>query len=118
MQELFRHHAEETREQIDNLRKVFDLFEFPVSTAGSPATKGISSQAHSLIERTSKPLLDQVTLTCALGNEHYETSVYQSLIVAATAQAATEAVALLNSNLDQETHTSEELHATLKQLAG
>ncbi len=118
VQELFRHHAEETREQIDNLRKVFDLFEFPVSTAGSPATKGISSQAHSLIERTSKPLLDQVTLTCALGNEHYEISVHQSLIVAATAQAATEAVALLNSNLDQETHTSEELHATLKQLAG
>src|SRR5699024_6501700 len=104
VRELFSHHADETREQIDNLRSVFELFEFPVSTAGSPATKGISHQAHSLIERTAKPLLDQVTLTCALGNEHYEISVYQSLIVAAKAQQATEAVTLLSNNLDQETH--------------
>lgn len=117
VQQLFRHHADETREQIDNLHKVFELFEFPASTAGSPATKGISQQAHSMIERSATALRDQVALTAAMGNEHYEISVYQSLLVASKAQGATEATALLTANLDQETHTSEELHSKLQQIA-
>lgn len=118
IQKLFRHHSDETREQIENLRKVFGLLEFPESTAGSPATKGISRQAHGLIERSDRALLDQVTLSCALGNEHYEISVYQSLITATEAEGAAEAAKLLSDNLDQETHTSEELLTRLRELAG
>lgn len=117
VQKMFRHHAEETREQIDNLRKVFGLLEFPESSAGSPATKGISKQAHALISRSAPSLRDQVALTCALGNEHYEISVYQSLIISAKAQGASDAVALLKANLEQETHTSEELRKQLKKMA-
>lgn len=116
IKKLFRHHADETREQIENLRKVFQLFEFPESTAGSPSTKGISKQARALIERSVPALRDQVAVSCALGNEHYEISVYQSLVLAADAQGVADAVAFLTSNLDQETHTSEELHNALRTL--
>jgi ferritin-like metal-binding protein YciE len=116
IQKLFHHHADETREQIENLRKVFGLLEFPESTAGSPATKGISKQAESLIARSAPELRDQVALSCALGNEHYEISVYQTLITATESQGAVDAVALLTDNLDQETHTSEELLSRLQQL--
>lgn len=115
---LFTHHQDETQEQIENLHRVFELFEFPATGAGSPATKGISKQAHALIERTAPELHDQVTLLSALGNEHFEMSVYQGLITAAGAADHAEAVKLLTANLDQETHTSEELLAKLQEITG
>lgn len=118
VKKMFRHHADETREQIENLRQVFRLLEFPESTAASPSTKGISKQGRSLVERSAPALLDQVTLSAALGNEHYEISAYQSLILATRAQGAADAVALLSANLEQETHTSEELMAKLQELVG
>ncbi|MBW9095277.1 DUF892 family protein [Microbacterium jejuense] len=118
VKKMFRHHADETKEQIENLRKVFAVLEIPESTAASPSTKGISKQAEGLIARSAPALRDQVTLSAALGNEHYEISAYQSLILATRAQGAADAVALLTDNLDQETHTSEELAKKLEELIG
>ena len=109
---------EETQEQIENLHKVFKLLELKDSTAPSPATKGISKQAEGMIGRTSGKLLDQVVLAAALGNEHYEISCYEALLVPVTAMGATDVEKLLRFNLDQETHTSEELRSMLKKIAG
>jgi ferritin-like metal-binding protein YciE len=116
VKDMFRHHADETREQIDNLHKVFSLLELKDTTAPSPSTKGISKQAESLIGKSSAKLLDRVTLSCALGNEHYEISAYHGLIIPATAMGATEAVTLLRANLDQEVHTSKELQSMLQKV--
>jgi ferritin-like metal-binding protein YciE len=114
VKKLFRHHADETREQMENLSSVFTLLELPESSAASPSTKGISKQAASLIARSSANLRDQVTLASALGNEHYEISAYEALIIAVQAMGNGEVLALLKENLDQETHTSEELRARLQ----
>jgi len=114
VKQLFRHHSDETKEQIANLQSVFRLLGLPESTAGSPSTKGISKQAHALIERSRPALRDRVTLSAALGNEHYEISAYQGLLVGVEAMGATEAAALLQENLDQEVHTSEELLTALR----
>jgi ferritin-like metal-binding protein YciE len=116
IKKLFRHHAEETKEQIENLKSVFRLLELKESTAPSPSTKGISKQAESLLERSAPKLRDQVAVSSALGNEHYEISAYQGLIVPATAMGLPDVVNLLRANLDQEVHTSEELQATLQKL--
>ncbi len=116
VKDMFRHHADETREQIDNLHKVFTLMELKDSTAPSPSTKGITKQAESLIGKTGTKLRDQVVLSCALGNEHYEMSAYQGLIIPATALGAVDVVTLLQANLDQEVHTSEELQAMLQKV--
>ncbi|WP_203136457.1 YciE/YciF ferroxidase family protein [Microbacterium sp. JZ31] len=116
IKKLFRHHADETREQIENLRKVFQLLEVPESTAPSPSTKGINKQAKSLIQRSAPELRDQVTLAAALGNEHYEMAAYEGLILPVTALGATDALKLLQDNCDQEIHTSEELSDRLKEL--
>jgi ferritin-like metal-binding protein YciE len=118
IKKMFRHHSDETKEQVENLRKVFGLLELRESTAPSPSTKGISRQAGSLIKRSAPRLRDQVVLSSALGNEHYEIAAYRSLIVGATGLGLVDAVALLQANLDQETHTSEELELTLRKLAG
>jgi ferritin-like metal-binding protein YciE len=116
IKQLFRHHAGETKEQIANLQRVFRLLELKESTAPSPSTKGISKQAASLLERSAPKLRDQVALSSALGNEHYEISAYQSLIAPVTAMGLPEVVGLLQANLDQEVHTSEELQETLQKL--
>jgi ferritin-like metal-binding protein YciE len=43
-------------------------------------------------------------------------SAYQALIIPATALGALDAVALLQANLDQEVHTSEELQTMLQRV--
>ncbi|WP_350348312.1 DUF892 family protein [Agromyces sp. G08B096] len=116
IKQLFRHHADETKEQIANLQQVFKLLDYKETTAPSPSTKGISKQAASLLERSAPKLRDQVALASALGNEHYEISAYEGLILPATALGLVDAVSLLQANLDQEVHTSEELKTTLQSL--
>lgn len=118
IKKMFRHHAEETREQIANLHRVFQLLEFRDSTAPSPSTTGITRQAESLIAKAGAKLRDQVVLSCALGNEHYEISAYEGLIIPLEAMGRDDAVALLRANLDQETHTSEELRSMLEKIVG
>lgn len=116
IQKMYKHHTEETNEQIENLSEVFRLMDFNESTAPSQSTTGILNQGSSLLERTAKELHDQVTLMSALGNEHYEISRYQGLIVQAHDLGATNTIKLLQSNLDQEIHTSEELYEMLQKL--
>lgn len=113
--DMFSHHSDETREQIENLGKVFQLLEFHQSTAPSPATTGIKTQAAGLLEKADAKLHNQIALMSALGNEHFEISAYQGLILQTDALGVAEASKLLQDNLDQETHTSEELHTALKE---
>ncbi|UJP09239.1 ferritin-like domain-containing protein [Microbacterium sp. KUDC0406] len=116
VKKLFRHHADETREQLANLEKIFAQLEYKQTTAPSPSTKGISKQAASLLERSSTKLRDQVAVSCALGNEHYEISAYQGLILPARTMGLSDVVTPLTANLEQETHTSEELRKTLEKI--
>lgn len=118
IKKMFDHHAGETREQIANLHEVFRVLDLRDSTAPSPSTTGIRRQAESLVEKTGAKLRDQVVLSCALGNEHYEISAYEGLIIPLQAMGADEAVRLLQANLEQETHTSEELRSMLQKIAG
>lgn len=115
---MFKHHADETREQIMNLHEVFKILDLRDTTAPSPSTTGISRQAESLIAKAGDDLRDQVVLSCALGNEHYEISAYEGLIIPLEAMGQTAAVKLLKSNLDQEMHTSEELRGMLLKIVG
>ncbi|MGB3911302.1 MAG: DUF892 family protein [Pseudolysinimonas sp.] len=118
IKKMFTHHAEETREQIANLHEVFTILDLRDTTAPSPSTTGIARQAESLIAKAGPKLRDQVVLTCALGNEHYEISAYEGLIIPLETMGVPDAVKLLRANLDQETHTSEELRTMLEKVVG
>lgn len=113
---MFSHHADETREQIDNLEKVFGQMGFEVSKAPSPATTGIKTQATGLLEKAEPKLHNQIALMSALGNEHFEIASYTCLILMAESLNASDSVKLLTANLDQEVHTSEELRRVLKEM--
>jgi len=116
VKKLFSHHADETKEQIANLEQVFALLEFDVSSAPSPASTGIKNQAAALLEKAEPPLHDVIAVMSALGNEHFEIAAYGGLILQTEALGAPDAAKLLQQNLDQETHTSEELRTTLQEL--
>jgi ferritin-like metal-binding protein YciE len=118
IKKMFKHHAGETREQIANLHEVFTILDLRDSTAPSPSTTGITRQAESLIAKASPKLRDQVVLTSALGNEHYEISAYEGLIIPLETMGVPDAVKLLRANLDQEVHTSEELRGMLEKVVG
>lgn len=73
-------------------------------------------QSKIALAKSTPTLRDQVVLSSVLGNEHVELSVYESLIVPAEALGLTDAVALLQANLDQEVYTSDELRTRLQEL--
>ena len=115
IKKLFSHHADETREQIANLERVFTILGFKESTAPSPATTGIKNQASALIEKAEPKLRDQIALMSALGNEHFEIASYTGLILQAQTLGSAEAGKYLQENLDQEVHTSVELRDALQE---
>jgi ferritin-like metal-binding protein YciE len=114
---LFSHHADETEEQIANLERIFGLLNIPGSGESSPVTKGLAKEGSALIRKTDASLVDNVVLAAALGTEHFEISAYQTLIVSADAMGAAEVKGLLEQNLEQEKHTSEELAQAAKKIA-
>lgn len=118
LKDLLSHHEDETREQIQNLERSFELLELEQKTAPSPATKALIRQGSGLLERSDRKLLDTVVVSAALGTEHHEISAYESLIIAAESMGLADVQSLLEHNLEQEQHTSEELAATARRLAG
>lgn len=116
VKKLFSHHADETKDQIANLKKSFELFDVKESTAPSPATTGIKTQAAGLLDKAATGLHTQIALMSALGNEHFEISSYMSLILQAELLQLPDVAKLLQENLEQEKHTSEELEKALKEV--
>jgi len=117
IKKLFSHHAHETEEQIANLERVFEVMGIEQSDSPSPTTKGLAKEGEAMIRKTDERIVDNVVLAAALGTEHYEISAYQTLIAAADAMGAPVVSELLNKNLEQEKHTSEELAAAARTVA-
>jgi ferritin-like metal-binding protein YciE len=117
VKQLFEHHANETRQQIENLEKVFTIMGLEAEQEANPTTRGLSKEGDSLLRKSDESLHDSVAVSAALGTEHFEISAYQTLIAAAEAMGARDVAALLEQNCDQERQASEELVNTAKELA-
>ncbi|GAB3610059.1 hypothetical protein GCM10027414_21850 [Humibacter ginsengiterrae] len=116
IKEMFRHHADETRHQMQNLDQVCQELEISAAEEPSQTTKGLSREGTSLIRKSDVSLLDSVVLSAALETEHTEIAAYQSLICLADSLRLQQVVELLTENLGQEQHTSEELYDKLKSI--
>ena len=101
MKELFRAHAEETRQQIANIEQSFALLGEDVNTSPSPTTKGLAKEAKASLAKTDSSIVDAVILAGALETEHYEIAVYETLVTNAKARGAHEVASLLQQNLDR-----------------
>ncbi|AIX99926.1 hypothetical protein ART_0328 [Arthrobacter sp. PAMC 25486] len=109
LREIFREHAHETRQQIENLKRCFASLGQEVNQMPSPATKGLAKDAKSFIVKTDEILVDAVVLAALLEAEHHEMAVYENLITQAKALGAAGTVELLSKNLLQEQSALEKI---------
>ena len=114
---LFRHHQEETREQIANLEQAFAAFGWEVDDSPCPAIEGIQKEGKANTKKTDDSIVDSVLLMGAAETEHHEIAVYEGLIINAEAMGRDDVVELLKQNLEQEQHTLGEVKENLKQVA-
>jgi ferritin-like metal-binding protein YciE len=95
-------HHQETVQQVDNLRRIFQaLGEQPVAQP-SLAIEGLEKDGKEMLKQVDGELVDSVILGGVIETEHHEIAVYDGLIIKAEAMGDDDIVALLQENLEQE----------------
>lgn len=117
LKQQFRHHAEETRQQISNLEQAFSALGEEPDQNPCPAIDGIAKEGESNIKKADDSVVDAVILSGAAETEHHEIAVYEGLITEAEAMSKPDVVQLLRQNLEQEEHTLGEVKQAAQQLA-
>jgi ferritin-like metal-binding protein YciE len=117
LKEQFRHHADETREQIANIERAFQALGEEPDDSPCPAIEGIEKEGKANIKKADDSVVDAVILSGAAETEHHEIAVYEGLITHAEAMGNDEIVRLLSENLEQEQHTLEEVKSATRGVA-
>ena len=117
LKQQFHHHADETRQQIDNIEQVFKSLGEEPDESPSLVTKALDKEAKADIKMADDSVVDAVILTGAAETEHHEIAVYESLIAQAEELGQPDAVRLLQQNLEIEQHTLEEVKKQQRQVA-
>ncbi|WP_425953996.1 ferritin-like domain-containing protein [Xylanimonas sp. McL0601] len=111
VRQIFAHHEVETRGQIANVERCFDLLGKEIDDAPSPTTRGLAEEANALLRKADPTLCDQVALGEGLETEHYEIAAYTTLIDTADAMGMAEVCELLRANLREEQEAAGRLEA-------
>jgi ferritin-like metal-binding protein YciE len=117
LKQQFRHHADETRQQISNLEQAFTSLGEEPDEKPCPAIQGIEKEGQANIKMADDSLVDAVILSGAAETEHHEIAVYEGLITHAQALGEQQVASLLQQNLQQEEHTLDEVKQATQQLA-
>jgi ferritin-like metal-binding protein YciE len=117
VEQLMRHHQDETRQQIENVKKAFDAFGWEPDDAMHPVMKAMATEAAAEIKMTVGDIVDNVILQGAATTEHHEIALYEGLIVNCRAMGRDDVVQLLQQNLEQEQHTLDEVRGSLQRIA-
>nr|WP_111302098.1 ferritin-like domain-containing protein [Paracoccus saliphilus] len=108
----FQHHREETQGQIERLQEVFELLGKSPRGKTCEAIDGIIAEGEEIMDEfKGSPALDAGLVAAAQAVEHYEIARYGTLKSWAELLKMTNAVALLNQTLDEESATDEKLTA-------
>jgi ferritin-like metal-binding protein YciE len=116
LKQQFRHHADETRQQIDNIVESFRARGKEPDDSPCLVIHAIDTEARANIARADDDLVDDVILSGAAETEHFEIAMYETLITHAQALGATQVVGLLSQNLEQEQHTLDEVRRASQQI--
>jgi ferritin-like metal-binding protein YciE len=117
LKKQFRHHAEETREQIDNIEQMFRALGEEPDDSPNHVTKALDKEAKANIKIADDSVVDTVILSGAAATEHHEIAVYEALITQAEELGQPDVVRLLQQNLEIEQHTLDEVKKAQRQLA-
>jgi ferritin-like metal-binding protein YciE len=114
LQAAFEKHEAETEEQVTRLEQVFAMIDQKPQGKKCPAIDGIVAEGQEIIKEYRKsPALDSGLLAAAQAVEHYEISRYGTLRTWAHELGIEDAVALLETTLEEEKNTD----AALTELA-
>jgi ferritin-like metal-binding protein YciE len=114
--QLFRHHQDETRQQIVNIEQAFAAFGWEPDDSPCLAMEALEKEAKMDVKKTDDALVDHVLLMGAAETEHLEIAMYEGLITEAQAMGRDDVVRLLQQNLEQEQHTLEEVKSASKRV--
>jgi len=112
LKQMFRHHAQETRQQITNIERSFELLGEEADDSPCPAIEGLEKEGKATIKKTDDSVVDAVIIAGACETEHHEIAVYETLVTNAESRGAPEVAQLLRENLEQEQHTLDQLKQT------
>lgn len=111
------HHHKETEQQIENLKKVFDLLGEKPEDTTCHAAEGLKKEHEALKEENPPELvLELGNLAGAAKTEHYEIASYTALVQMARDLGEKEVADLLKENLDQEKEMERKVRALSKEL--
>jgi ferritin-like metal-binding protein YciE len=119
LQQGFEAHLEETKKHVDNLEQVFETIGEKAKAEKCPAIDGITEEHDEFIsEEKPSPEVRDIFLTGSGARaEHYEIAAYTGLITMAQALGETDAVPLLQENLEQEQAALAKLEAAAERLS-
>jgi ferritin-like metal-binding protein YciE len=109
LKQLFRHHADETRSQIENIEQAFAALGAEADEKPCPTIEALDKEGRANVKIAADGMTDAVLLSGAAETEHHEIAVYEGLITHAEALGEQEVVTRLRANLEQEQHTLEEV---------
>ncbi|MEN5168658.1 ferritin-like domain-containing protein [Brevundimonas pondensis] len=108
----FEKHREQTEGQIERLQKVFEIIGKPARGKTCDAIEGILAEGDEIMEEyKGNVALDAGLLAAAQAVEHYEITRYGTLKRWAEVLGLTEAAALLDETLQEESQTDVDLTA-------
>jgi ferritin-like metal-binding protein YciE len=110
-------HAQETEQQIGNVRQAFSEVGEEPDDKPCPAIDGIRLEGRANIARTDDRLKDVTVLSAIDETEHHEIAVYETLIAQAEAMNQPAAASLLRQNLEQEQRTLDAARQATQQVA-
>ena len=115
LKHLFAAHLEETRGQVERLKKVFaELDEKPTGQHCNGMEGVIEEGADALEKDEEGASFDAGIIGAALRTEHYEIAGYEASIAMATTLGLTKVVRLLNQNLKEELAAAKKITAAGK----
>ena len=117
LRQQFRHHADETRSQIENIEHSFSVLGSAVDDKPCPTIEALDKESKANIKLANDQTRDLVILSGAAETEHHEIAVYEYLIINARAMGRDDAVALLQQNLEQEERALENVRTLAERVA-
>ena len=110
LREAFESHLEETQGQIARLEKVFESLDEKPRGKHCDGIAGIIEEGKSIMEEDfDETTMDACLIAAGQRAEHYEIAAYGTLVAWANTLGLTEAISLLQQNLNEEKAADEKL---------
>lgn len=110
LQNAYQMHLEQTKNQVERLKQIFEELNLPVRGKACKGMEGIISEGEELLKENADPdVKDAGLIASAQKVEHYEISSYGTARTYAQHLGYTNAARLLQQTLEEERQTDEKL---------